>query len=242
MQQASATKISPFPGEMEMEYSQSYWLLKERYDELVERAEILMFERFTERARKVITLAQEEARELDQDYIGEEHIFAGLIREEEGLAARVLKELNVTYDDVRLFMTRGDHEIAGQIPFSIVGKKILEGALKQALSLGHNYIGTEHILLSLISKQPIIVDDILDSADVTVEEIKETVIRMISGAKESKWKAPNKEDETLNADGQKKSEQDSKKAQVTITYGDLTLKIEDNGSGLAKRLIKNLFE
>jgi ATP-dependent Clp protease ATP-binding subunit ClpC len=113
-----------------------------------------MFERFTERARQVVVLAQEEARILKHNYIGTEHILLGLLREEEGLAARVLESLHITVEEVRAQVARivgqGDEVTAGQIPFTPRAKKVLELSLREALGLGHNYIGTEHVLLGLL--------------------------------------------------------------------------------------------
>jgi ATP-dependent Clp protease ATP-binding subunit ClpA len=112
-----------------------------------------MFERFTERARQVVVLAQEEARLLGHDYIGTEHLLLGLLREEEGLAARILESLAVTLDDVRERVTRivglGEAAQTGQIPFTPRAKKVLELSLREALGLGHEFIGTEHLLLGL---------------------------------------------------------------------------------------------
>jgi ATP-dependent Clp protease ATP-binding subunit ClpC len=112
-----------------------------------------MFERFTERARQVVVLAQDEARALKHNYIGTEHILLGLLREEEGLAARVLASLDVTVEGVRALVVgivgHGDEVTSGQIPFTPRAKKVLELALKEAQSLSHNYIETEHLLLGL---------------------------------------------------------------------------------------------
>src|SRR2546421_274558 len=116
-----------------------------------------MFERFTERARQVVVLAQEEARTLKHNYIGTEHILLGLLREEEGLAARVLESLDITVEEVRAQVARivgqGDEVTTGQIPFTPRAKKVLELALREALSLGHNYIGTERIMQILSRRQ-----------------------------------------------------------------------------------------
>ena len=114
-----------------------------------------MFERFTERARQVVVLAQDEARALGHNYIGTEHILLGLLREEEGLAARVLASLDVTVEEVRAQVRRlvgqGDEDlVAGQIPFTPRAKKVLELALREALALKHSYIGPEHILLGVV--------------------------------------------------------------------------------------------
>src|SRR2546423_10177560 len=109
-----------------------------------------MFERFTERARQVVVLAQVEARLLKHNYIGTEHILLGLLREEEGLAARVLAELDVTVervrDDVVKIVGQGDEMATGQIPFTPRAQKVLELSLREALSLGHNYIATDHVM------------------------------------------------------------------------------------------------
>src|SRR5919201_515083 len=109
-----------------------------------------MFERFTERARQVVVLAQEEARTLKHNYIGTEHILLGLLREEEGLAARVLESLDITVERVRAQVVRivgsGEEVTSGQIPFTPRAKKVLELALREALSLGHNYIEIERIM------------------------------------------------------------------------------------------------
>src|SRR5512136_706879 len=129
-----------------------------------------MFERFTERARQVVVLAQEEARALKHNYIGTEHLLLGLLREEEGVAARVLDGLEVSVEEVRAAVVRivgsGEESPQGQIPFTPRAKKVLELALREALSLGHNYIGTEHILLDL---------------DAEPEKIRNEVMRALSG-------------------------------------------------------------
>jgi ATP-dependent Clp protease ATP-binding subunit ClpC len=144
-----------------------------------------MFERFTERARQVVVLAQEEARTLKHNYIGTEHILLGLLREEEGLAARVLEGLEITVDDVRAQVIRivgsGEEVTSGQIPFTPRAKKVLELALREALSLGHNYIGTEHILLGLVRENEGVAARILGDFDADSEKIRNEIIRMLSG-------------------------------------------------------------
>src|SRR4051812_21512824 len=113
-----------------------------------------MFERFTERARQVVVLAQDECRALKHNYIGSEHILLGLLREEDGLGARVLDSLEITAEEVRAQVARivgqGDEVTVGQIPFTPRAKKVLELALSEALALGHNYVDTYHILLGLV--------------------------------------------------------------------------------------------
>src|ERR1700709_2680741 len=145
----------------------------------------IMFERFTERARQVVVLAQEEARTLKHNYIGTEHILLGLLREEEGLAARVLESLDITVERVRAQVVRivgsGEEVTSGQIPFTPRAKKVLELALREALSLGHNYIGTEHILLGLVRENEGVAARILLDFDADSEKIRNEVIRMLSG-------------------------------------------------------------
>ena len=144
-----------------------------------------MFERFTERARQVVVLAQDEARALKHNYIGTEHLLLGLLREEEGLAARVLESLDITVEEVRAQVARivgqGDEVTTGQIPFTPRAKKVLELALREALSLGHNYIGTEHILLGLVRENEGVAARILLDFDADAEKIRNEIIRMLSG-------------------------------------------------------------
>ncbi|MBE0527770.1 MAG: AAA family ATPase, partial [Thermoleophilia bacterium] len=144
-----------------------------------------MFERFTERARQVVVLAQEEARSLKHNYIGTEHLLLGLLREEEGVAARVLDGLEVSVEEVRAAVVRivgsGEESPQGQIPFTPRAKKVLELALREALSLGHNYIGTEHILLGLVREDEGVAARILLDLDAEPEKIRGEVMRTLSG-------------------------------------------------------------
>src|SRR3954471_2601764 len=144
-----------------------------------------MFERFTERARQVVVLAQDEARALKHNYIGTEHILLGLLREEEGLAARALVSLDITVEEVRAQVARivgqGDEVTTGQIPFTPRAKKVLDLALREALSLGHNYTGTEHILLGLVRENEGVAARILLDFDADAEKIRNEIIRMLSG-------------------------------------------------------------
>jgi ATP-dependent Clp protease ATP-binding subunit ClpA len=146
---------------------------------------VVVFERFTERARQVVVLAQDEARTLGHNYIGTEHLLLGLLREEEGLAARVLEGLDVSLEDVRYqvesIIGTGDELATGQIPFTPRGKKVLELALREALSLGHNHIGTEHILLGLVREGEGVAMQILLDFDVDAGKIRNEVIRALSG-------------------------------------------------------------
>ena len=144
-----------------------------------------VFERFTERARQVVVLAQEEARALGHDYIGSEHILLGLLREEEGLAARVLQHLGITLERVRAqverIVSRGDEMTVGHIPFTPRAKRVLELAQREALSLGQNYIGPEHILLGLTRENEGVATRILLDFDADWETIRSEVIRMLAG-------------------------------------------------------------
>ena len=144
-----------------------------------------MFERFTERARQVVVLAQDEARALKHNYIGTEHLLLGLLREEEGLAARVLESLDITVEETRAQVARivgeGDEVTTGQIPFTPRAKKVLEVSLREALSPGHNYIGTEHVLLGLVQVDGGVAARILLDFDVDPEKVRREIIRMLSG-------------------------------------------------------------
>jgi ATP-dependent Clp protease ATP-binding subunit ClpC len=144
------------------------------------------FERFTERARQVVVLAQDEARLLRHNYIGTEHLLLGLLREEEGLAARVLEELGVTLAAVRSQVERivglGD-EVAttGQIPFTPRAKKVLELGLREAVAHKHDYIGTEHILLGVVREGEGVAVRILRELGADEERVRTAVIRLLSG-------------------------------------------------------------
>jgi ATP-dependent Clp protease ATP-binding subunit ClpC len=144
-----------------------------------------VFERFTERARDVVVLAGEEARALRHNYLGTEHLLLGLLRREDGLAARLLDSLGVTAetvrDQVRTIVGEGDEVPSGQIPFTPRAKKVLELALREALSLGHNYVGTEHILLGLARENEGVAARILLDFDLDADKIRTEVIRILSG-------------------------------------------------------------
>jgi ATP-dependent Clp protease ATP-binding subunit ClpA len=145
-----------------------------------------VFERFTDPARRVVVLAQDEARALKHGYIGTEHILLGLVREEEGLAARVLQSLDITLERVRWAVTRivgsGEKVSAQQIPFTPRAKKVLELALREALSLSHNYIGPEHILLGLVRENEGVAARILLDFDADADTVRNAVIRLFGGA------------------------------------------------------------
>jgi ATP-dependent Clp protease ATP-binding subunit ClpC len=140
----------------------------------------LVFERFTRRARQVVVLAQDEARDLRHDYIGTEHIVLGLIREEDGLAARTLDELRITAADVRgrLAAGTGERRNSGQIMFLPPAKRALEAALEQADAMKHRWIGTEHLLLGLVADHESVGSRILG---VPPERVRERVLALLRG-------------------------------------------------------------
>ena len=142
-----------------------------------------MFERFTDRARRVVVLAQEEARMLNHNYIGTEHILLGLIHEGEGVAAKALESLGISLDAVRQqveeIIGQGQQAPSGHIPFTPRAKKVLELSLREALQLGHNYIGTEHILLGLIREGDGVAAQILVEGGVRLDPARTQVIRLL---------------------------------------------------------------
>jgi hypothetical protein len=144
-----------------------------------------MFERFTDRARRVVVLAQEEARMLSHNYIGTEHILLGLIHEGDGVAARALEGLGVRPDAVRdrieYIVGTGEHAPSGHIPFTPRAKKVLELSLREAIQLGHNHIGTEHILLGLMSEGEGVAYQVLTELGLTSAKVRKAVIQRITG-------------------------------------------------------------
>jgi hypothetical protein len=144
-----------------------------------------MFERFTDRARRVVVLAQEEARHLDHNYIGTEHILLGLIHEGEGVAAQALETLDISLEAVRGEVTeivgRGAEQPSGHIPFTPRAKKVLELSLREALGLGHNYIGTEHILLGLIREGQGVAAQVLVKLGASHDRVRQAVIQLLAG-------------------------------------------------------------
>ena len=144
-----------------------------------------MFERFTDRARRVVVLAQEEARLLDHNYIGTEHILLGLIHEGEGVAAQALIQLGVSLEAVRAqveeIIGRGADAPTGHIPFTPRAKKVLELSLREALELGHNYIGTEHILLGLLREGQGIGAQVLVKLGADLSRVRQAVVQLQAG-------------------------------------------------------------
>jgi len=141
-----------------------------------------MFERFTDRARNVVVLAQEEARLLKHNYIGTEHLLLGLIRESDGIAARALESLGIGLDAVRQqveeIIGQGKQAPSGRIPFTPRAKKVLELSLREALQLQHNYIGTEHILLGLLREGEGVAAQVLVRLDGDLSKVRQRVIQL----------------------------------------------------------------
>jgi ATP-dependent Clp protease ATP-binding subunit ClpA len=145
-----------------------------------------MFERFTDRARRVVVLAQEEARILNHNYIGTEHILLGLIHEGEGIAAKALTSLGISLQAVRQqveeIIGQGQQAPSGHIPFTPRAKKVLELSLREALQLGHNYIGTEHILLGLIREGEGVAAQVLVRLGADLNRVRLQVVHLVHGA------------------------------------------------------------
>ena len=144
-----------------------------------------MFERFTDRGRRVVVLAQEEARLLNHNYIGTEHILLGLIHEGEGVAAKALTQLGVSLEAVRAQVTeiigQGADAPTGHIPFTPRSKKVLELSLREALELGHNYIGTEHILLGLLREGQGVGAQVLVKLGAGRDQVRQAVVQLLAG-------------------------------------------------------------
>jgi ATP-dependent Clp protease ATP-binding subunit ClpA len=144
-----------------------------------------MFERFTDRARRVVVLAQEEARLLNHNYIGTEHILLGLIHEGEGVAAKALESLGISLEAVRAqveeIIGQGQSAPTGHIPFTPRAKKVLELSLREALQLGHNYIGTEHILLGLIREGEGVAAQVLVKLGADLSRVRQQVVQVLGG-------------------------------------------------------------
>ena len=147
------------------------------------RAVRTMFQKFTDRARRVVVQAQEEARTLNHNYVGAEHILLGLIREGEGVGAKALESLGISLDTVRQQVqeTTGQrqHAPSGQIPFTPQGKKVLELALSESTALGHHYLGTEHILLGLIRQGDGVAAQVLVNLGADLNRVRQEVVQLL---------------------------------------------------------------
>ena len=152
-----------------------------------------MFERFTDRARRAIVLAQEEARTLHHDCIGTEHVLLGLIHDGEGVAARALESLGISLDTVRRqveeIIGHGREAPSGHIPFTPQAKKVMKLSLREALQMGHNYIGTEHILLGLIREGDGVAARVLAGLDADLSRVRQQVIQLLTGLGEQEQRS-----------------------------------------------------
>ncbi|MCU0267141.1 MAG: ATP-dependent Clp protease ATP-binding subunit [Acidimicrobiales bacterium] len=177
-----------------------------------------MFERFTDRARRVVVLAQEEARLLNHNYIGTEHILLGLIHEGEGVAAKALESLGISLEAVRSqveeIIGQGGSSPSGHIPFTPRAKKVLELSLREALQLGHNYIGTEHILLGLIREGEGVAAQVLVKLGADLSRVRQQVIQLLSG-----YSGPAQEKAGATAGGSSSSEQAPSGSLVLDQFG-----------------------
>jgi ATP-dependent Clp protease ATP-binding subunit ClpA len=153
-----------------------------------------VFERFTDRARRVVVLAQEESRRLNHNYIGTEHVLLGLISEDEGIAAQVLRDSGLDLDGLRArieeIIGRGTEPPGHHIPFTPRAKTVLELSLREALQLQHNYIGTEHILLGLIREGQGVAAQVLGQHDVQIEDVRRRVLYKVRGSAEQHTRQP----------------------------------------------------
>jgi ATP-dependent Clp protease ATP-binding subunit ClpC len=156
-----------------------------------------MFERFTHRARRVVVLAQEEARTLNHNHIGTEHLLLGLIREGEGVAPRALGSLRISLEAVRRqveeIIGQGQEVPAGHIPFTPRAKKVLELALREAQELKHHYLGTEHILLGLIREGEGVAAQVLTKLGGDLDRVREEVMRILADHAEGQESVPSRE-------------------------------------------------
>ena len=173
-----------------------------------------MFEKFTDKARRVVVLAQEEAKLLNHNYIGTEHILLGLIHEGEGVAAKALESLDISLDQVREqvqeIIGQGQQAPTGHIPFTPRAKKVLELSLREALQLGHSYIGTEHLLLGLIREGEGVAAQVLTKLGADTNRVRQQVIQLLSGHQNSK--------ETVNVGGDNAAEK-QKGSQILDQFG-----------------------
>ncbi|MFM8381395.1 MAG: Clp protease N-terminal domain-containing protein, partial [Actinomycetota bacterium] len=182
-----------------------------------------MFERFTDRARRVVVLAQEEARLLNHSYIGTEHILLGLIHEGEGVAAKALETLGISLEAVRAqveeIIGQGGSSPSGHIPFTPRAKKVLELSLREALQLGHNYIGTEHILLGLIREGEGVAAQVLVKLGADLSRVRQQVIQLLSGYQGPQGKTEGGREGGSGERGAGKEEGDKGSSQILDQFG-----------------------
>jgi hypothetical protein len=158
-------------------------------DRSTSTAEMDRFDKFTDQARKVLTLAQDEAQRFNHNYIGTEHFLLGLVREETGVAARVLDNMNVELAKVRIavefIIGRGNQPVMGEVGLTPRAKRVIELAIDESRGLGHNYIGTEHLLLGLVREGEGIAAGVLESLGVNLDRVRHEVIRVLNSQEDS---------------------------------------------------------
>jgi hypothetical protein len=152
-------------------------------------AEMDRFDKFTDQARKVLTLAQDEAQRFNHNYIGTEHFLLGLVREGDGVAAQVLQNMNVELAKVRMavefIIGQGNHLVIGEVGLTPRAKRVIELAIDESRGLGHNYIGTEHLLLGLVREGEGIAAGVLESLGVNLNRVRHEVIRVLNSPEDS---------------------------------------------------------
>jgi ATP-dependent Clp protease ATP-binding subunit ClpC len=194
-----------------------------------------MFERFTDRARRVVVLAQEEARMLDHNYIGTEHLLLGLVHEGEGVAALALTGMGIQLEAVRGEVERiigqGQATSAGHIPFTPRAKKVLELSLREALQLGHNYIGTEHILLGLVREGEGVAAQVLQKLGADLNRVRQAVIRLLGEKGQGPSPGPGEEMEGEGALTGPRCPRCSADLAVFATYRTITVPDEEESGG-----------
>jgi ATP-dependent Clp protease ATP-binding subunit ClpA len=197
-----------------------------------------MFERFTDRARRVVVLAQEEARMLNHNYVGPEHVLLGLIHEGQGVAARALTELGLGLDDVRQqveeLIGRGEQAPSGHIPFTPRAKRVLELSLREALQLGHNYIGTEHMLLGILREGENVAAQALVRMGADLNRVRPEVIRLVAPAAEAEAISLG---EGRNPPGESRNPHvESRMERIAVSYDFLLTELRHSLATMADRL------
>jgi ATP-dependent Clp protease ATP-binding subunit ClpC len=194
-----------------------------------------MFERFTDRARRVVVLAQEEARLLNHNYIGTEHILLGLVREGEGVAAQALTSMSIELDAVRgkveEIIGQGQAAPTGHIPFTPRAKKVLELSLREALQLSHNYIGTEHILLGLLREGEGVAAQVLQTLGAELDRVRQAVIRLLGEKGQGPSAGPHEEVEGEGGLPGPRCPRCNADLAVFATYRTITVPDEEESAG-----------
>jgi ATP-dependent Clp protease ATP-binding subunit ClpC len=194
-----------------------------------------VFERFTDRARRVVVLAQEEARLLNHNYIGTEHVLLGLVREGEGVAGQALTSMGIGPDAVRgqveKIIGQGQAAPTGHIPFTPRAKKVLELSLRESLQLGHNYIGTEHILLGLVREGEGVAAQVLQQLGADLNRVRQAVIRLLGEKGQGPSPGPGEEVEGAGGIPGPRCPRCNADLAVLATYRTVTVPDEEESAG-----------